>query len=332
MAQVDPPRFRPKQYPAPEFPPRKPAAFSRMPPAVFPGIFGLLGLGMALRRGLDALGQPAAIAETLLGAVCALWAFAAVGYIIKMTRRPAVLLEDLRILPGRAGLVSASLGLMMIAAVLVPYSATIAKAVLFIALALHTALALTVIRVLLTAPPEARGITPVWHLSFVGFIVGAVSAAPLGLTGLATALLWGTIPIAGGIWAVSLVQLIRRIPPAPLRPLMAIHLAPASLFATVAALLGRFELGFAFAVLAGIIFIALVASVRWLTEAGFSAMWGAFTFPLAAFAACLFALGLDTTGVMALIFALGVVPFVVFRIMKAWAGGQLAAKTNAAQA
>jgi tellurite resistance protein len=41
------------------------------------------------------------------------------------------------------------------------------------------------------------------------------------------------IPVATGVWAFSLWQLFTRIPPAPLRPLLAIHLAPASLFAIV---------------------------------------------------------------------------------------------------
>ena len=44
----------------------------------------------------------------------------------------------------------------------------------------------------------------------------------------ASALLWATLPIAALIWGISLAQLIGRIPPAPLRPLLAIHLAPVS--------------------------------------------------------------------------------------------------------
>ena len=60
---------RPKLYPPPEFPPRKVARFARMPPAVFPAILGLFGLGLALRRGLEAAGLPGGVAEAVLGAV-----------------------------------------------------------------------------------------------------------------------------------------------------------------------------------------------------------------------------------------------------------------------
>ena len=90
------------------------------------------------------------------------------------------------------------------------------------------------------------------------------------------ALLGLTVPVAVAIWAISAVQLIRRIPPAPLRPLLAIHLAPASLFASVAALAGQGWLAQGFAALAVILLLALIFSGRWITESGFSALWGAF--------------------------------------------------------
>ncbi|MBA4350303.1 MAG: tellurium resistance protein, partial [Rhodobacter sp.] len=65
-------QVRPKIYPPPEFPPRRPARFARTPPAVFPVILGLFGLGLALRRGLDAAGLPQGPADLVLGAVALL--------------------------------------------------------------------------------------------------------------------------------------------------------------------------------------------------------------------------------------------------------------------
>lgn len=329
---AEPQRFRPKAYPPPEFPPRRLPLFARMPPAVFPSLMGLLGLGLALRRGLPLLDLPVEVAEVVLGAASALWAFAAFGYLVKIARRPAVLGEDLRILPGRAGLAAAVLGLLLVATVVAPYQAALAWGLMVAGLALHLALALLVLRLWIAAPPEGREITPVWQLNFAGFIIGALPALALGMAGLAGWLLWLTIPLAVAIWLVSAVQLVRRNPPAPLRPLLAIHLAPASLFATVAAGLGQTGLALGFAALGAAMLVALVGAVRWITSSGFSALWGAFTFPAAAFASALFALDLAATGTIALILALGVVPFVTFRVLKLWAGGQLAARTNAATA
>jgi tellurite resistance protein len=83
--------------------------------------------------------------------------------------------------------------------------------------------------------------------------------------------------------------------------------------------------------------IALLALGRWLTEAGFSGLWGAFTFPLSAFATALVMLsngqgGLGVVAMCVLLAASGVVPFIAYRILKLWAQGTLAAKTNAAEA
>lgn len=323
---------RPRIYPAPEFPPRRPALFARMPPAVFPALMGALGLGLALRRGLPALGLPVEIGELVMGAAVALWLFAAFGYLVKLTRRPSVLFEDLRVLPGRAGLSAGSLGLMLAAAALLPYTPGMAQGLMFAGLGLHAAQVLALIYSFATGPAEARMVTPAWHLHFVGFIIGGLSAAPLGLTQLALVILGVTGLVAVAIWAVSLVQLVRRVPPAPLRPLLAIHLAPACLLSSVASLLGLNGWALGLLALAAAIFLALVGAARWITVSGFSPMWGAFTFPLAAFASALYLQGLDVTGTIALVLALGVVPAVLFRVMKAWAGGSLAARTNAAEA
>lgn len=328
----DPIPLRPKAFPPPEFPPRRPARFSRTPPAVFPVILGLLGLGLALKRALVALGLDAGIADAALGAFTALWAFAVFAYAAKMVQRVSVIMDDLRVLPGRTGLAALSMGGMLVAAELAAFSVPLAKAMLIAALALHLAQAVLLGIVLRGLPPEGRIVTPGTHLNFVGFIVGGIAAVSLGWDGLALALLVLTIPVALVIWAISAVQLIRRIPPAPLRPMLAIHLAPASLFASVAALTGQVGLAQGFAALAAILLFMLIFSARWITEAGFSAMWGSFTFPLAACASALILTGWTVAGVIVLLAAIGVVPVIAWKILVLWGSGQLAARTNAAEA
>lgn len=323
---------RPKHYPPPEFPPRRPALFARMPPAVFPVILGLCGLGLALRRGLEAAGLPVGLAEVVLGAVALLWAFAILAYGAKMARRVSVVFDDLRVLPGRAGLAAATMGAMALAAALVPVSVGFSRVMLVAGLVTHGALLLCWLRVLAGLPPEAREVTPVWHLTFVGFIVGGLAAPAVGWTGLAVALLWVTVPFALAIWGVSVVQLLRRVPPAPLRPLLAIHLAPASLFATVGGMAGVPVLPVVALAVGAVILLALVLSLRWVVESGFSAMWGAFTFPLVAYASALFVNGFDVAGMGVLAVAVGLVPWIAGRVFGMWGSGRLAAVTNAAEA
>ena len=328
--QISPKRVRPG--PPPAFPAKRPKLFATMPPAVFPVVLGLLGLGLALKRVMQVGDLPPLLADMGLGLVAGLWLFCAIGYGIKIARRRAVVAEDLRILPGRAGLAAGSVGGMAYAAVLGFFYPSAAAVVLVLALALHVVLAAMVIRALLSGPAEAREVTPVWHLSFVGFIVGALAAVPLGWTLLATVILFATLGIATGIWGVSLWQLYRRVPPAPLRPLLAIHLAPASLFASVSGLLGMQMLADVMVLLGLIIAVALVLAGRWIVASGFSPLWGAFTFPLAAYASALVINGWVLPGVLVTVIALGVIPAIALRVLRMWPGGTLAAKTNAATA
>ena len=71
---------------------------------------------------------------------------------------------------------------------------------------------------------------------------------------------------------------------------------------------------------------------RWLTAARFTALWGSLTFPLVAYAGALMALRWDWAGLVVLIAAIGLVPAIAVQILKMWATGTLAQRTNAAEA
>lgn len=325
---------RPKRFPPPEFPPRRAKLFQRTPPAVFPPILGLLGLAVAVRLALARMGLDAGFGELLGGVSVALWAFAVVAYGVKVARRPGVVVEDLRVLPGRSGLAGLTMG-GMVASTLVSAHAGAAGAVLLLAgLAGHAILAVLLVRLLSSLPPEARAVNPTLHLSFVGFVVAAPAALAQGWTWLAEAVFWASIPVAVVIWALSLRQFARAIPPAPPRPLLAIHLAPAALLGTVAGLLALPELAMLFSGLGLVYAVVLVASGRWLVEAGVSALWGAFTFPLAALATALIVSGgvWLWPGILLTVAALGAIPAISWWVLKRWPGGKLATVTNAAEA
>lgn len=317
----------------PPVPPPRPGRFRQVPPAIFTPILGFLGLGLAWRRAGAEFGLHDGIGEALLGAGVLTFAFAAFCYGAKLSLRPAVILEDLRVLPGRGGVTAGSLSLLLVAAALVPYLPGLARALMFGGLFLHAVLALLYARALVEAPPEARVVTPIWHISFAGFILAALSAVPLGHERLAAGLLYVTIPVAGVIWAVSLLDLARhRIGP-PLRPLLAIHAAPAALFATVAASLEQAAIAGPFALLLLALLALLLGLARWISAAGFTQFWGAFTFPAAAAASACLAQGGEpfrTLGGGLLIGATLMIPPILYRVMKLWAAGSLGPKSNAA--
>lgn len=331
---MNPQDARPKRYPPPEFPPRKVAAFAKTPPAIFSPILGLLGLAQALAIALALVGLPAAAGQLVAGLVVPLWAFAAFAYAAKLARRPSVVMDDLRVLPGRAGLAAMAMGGMAAAALLAPYVPGAASALLVLALCVHAVLAVLLIRLLISLPPAGREVNPTWHLSFVGFIVAAPASLLLGWTGLAEALFWLTLPVAVLIWGLSGLQFLRNVPPVPLRPLLAIHVAPASLMAIVAALLGKSEMALGFLGLALVFALGLVAAGRWVTVSGVTPLWGSFTFPLAALTqAMLLQAGIwKVPGLALLTIGLAAIPAIAWWVLKRWPGGRLGQVTNAAEA
>lgn len=309
-----------------------PGLWRRTPPAIFPSIMGLFGLGLAWRRAVVVLGLPDAVCEAILGAVTLLFLFGAVAYLAKALRRPRVVSEDLRVLPGRAGLATAALSIYLLSMTVRPYDAAAAKLILLVGLAVQSAFVILLIYVFVTGPAAQRRVTPVWHLSFVGFIVAALAAIGVELYGLALILFGLTAMMAAFIWAVSLEQFVREDIPAPLRPLLAIHLSPVALLGLVAAALGFQAVAMGCAGVAALVVGWMLVRAFWLTEAGFSALWGAITFPLAATASLWLTLG-DFwlwPGLVALSLATVINPAIAWKVLQSWARGQLAIRTNAA--
>jgi tellurite resistance protein len=257
------------------------------PSTIFSPVFGLLGLGLAWRRGVVVLDLPSSFAEILLAAATLLYLFCVIAYSANVLRCPTRLGEDLKTLAGRAGLAVGSLSIFLLAMIAVPYSRSLAIALLLVGLALHTAFALIVIYILRIGQPEGRQPTPAWHVTFVGFIVAATPAAALDMTGLARGLFVAMVPLAVAIWVLSARQLRRATLPPSLRPLLAMHLAPVALFAIVAAATGLQVFATRFAVLTLALLTSLLIAGPWLTATGFSPLWSAFTFPLAASASAL---------------------------------------------
>ena len=322
---------RPKRYPPPEFPPRRPALFSTTPPAVFPAVLGLLGLGLALRRAAVVTGMGAGLAELALGLILGLLVLAVVAIKVKVWRRFGVLAEDLRPLPGRAGMAAASMGGMAMGAVVAPYAPGLGLVLLLGSLLAHVVLAGMVLWVMRAQGAEGLVPNPTWHLSFTGIVVAMPGLAGLGWMGLAAVIGWLVLISALTIWLLSLAQLWREVPPAPLRPMLTIHLAPAALLSLGFGALGMEGLQLGLLALAVVIAVALVAFGRWVLVGGVSPLWGALTFPPAAFAQALLAVW-GEAGLVVTALAVVVNPWIAWKVLKLWPGGQLAAKTNAARA
>ena len=73
-------------------------------------LLGALGLALAWRAAAAPFGL-SRLPSMLAGIVTAAWAFAVTAYAVKLIRRPAVLVDEVGILPGRAGLGAALVGI-----------------------------------------------------------------------------------------------------------------------------------------------------------------------------------------------------------------------------
>ena len=305
-----------------------------MPPAVFPGILGLLWLGLAWRKAAAVFELPLGLVDASLGAVTLLWAFSVCAYAAKALRRPAVVAEDLRTLPGRDGMAALALSFSAVALVLMPTRPGLSAALLLSGVVLHVSLIALAARVLLAGPPEGRVVTPVWQTLFAGLAMAALPALDLGWTGVAAGLSVLSALMAGAIWLASARQLLQRIPPAPLRPLLTLHLFPAAVLGLVAQGLDFGRLAQVLALIAALQLLGLAASARWLLHSGYTPFLGALTYPLAACAALFLTLEGPWNGaglLLVLAATLGGVP-IACRLVQDWMKGRLAQQTNAAEA
>lgn len=318
--------------------PVPPGFARRVPPAIFPPLLGALALALGWLGGVAAFALPEGVAQLFAGMIAALAVVALAAYALKLARRPAVLAEDLAILPGRAGVAAGVLTVYLAAALCGSLGAlATGRVLLLLGLALHAGVLAVLLRSLWHAPVEQRRVTPVWHLALTGLIVAARAAVALGWTGLAAGLIWPSVAAAALIYGLSARQIAAMRVPAPLRPLLAIHLAPLAVGATVALSLGWITAGTALAWAALGVTLILAASARWLLEAGFSALWGALCFPLAATAGAWVTLWRTQptephrliAGALLVAATLVVIPTLAL-IWRDWARGRLAVKTNAA--
>ena len=309
------------------------------PPAIFPPLLGLFGVGFAWMRLHQAVAAPSWIGVVFLVTASGLFALSFVQYGRKLLARPGVVMDDLAVIPARAAVAAMTVCLMLAAQCMMYLSQSLAAPMLFLAMAAHVVVAAIVVASLFQPGQKGRRLSPVLHLPFVGLIVGMQSAIALGATTLGGVVVWISGVGAVVIWIGGLRLLVAGHIPLPLRPPQVIHIAPLALLGMVAHLLD-YQLLYLACLYASLPVLALLlGSVRWLAAGGLSPTWAAFIFPLAATASLhLLAFGngqgwlflLTGLALLALTTVLG--PIVTRFVFKAWHAGGLVEKSGAARA
>ncbi len=323
--------------PPPELPP-KTGLFQRVPPAIFPPVLGLLGLVSSWTYATRVFGLPVAWVQLASGAITCLFIFCTVAYVAKIIQNPRVVPQDLNTLPGRTGLAAWCVAMIVLASHLSGISVAVAETVLAVGAACLLAIAAYVLPFRLRGTDPAGPMTPAMHLVFVGFILIPGAAMPMQMgTEAMPWLIWYCVAAGALITAKTIRPLIFAEGAPPLRPLQAIQLAPVSFIASGALLTGQLTLAAAALIWMAILLAILLWRLKWLTESPFSGFYSAFTFPVTA-AISAFVLGFEAfdlsflkyLGGAILIAATLFIPVIAVKILKLWASGTLAVKTNAA--
>ncbi|MBI4292666.1 MAG: dicarboxylate transporter/tellurite-resistance protein TehA [Betaproteobacteria bacterium] len=297
------------------------AVYERIPASFFSMVMGIAGLGLAWRAAAVPLRVPIPVGNAIVAAASLLWLALALCYAAKWLREPARARAEWKhaIQGAFVGLLPATLLLLLPAGA--SYLGVTAKALFFIAAAAQSALGAAMVARWFSETQDPDLATPAWHLAVVaGHLFAANAAASLGykLTG------WGFFGAGVISWllieSIVFARLMQREPlPPPLRPLIAIELAPPAVIviAYLALVDGEVDavalalLGYSLFVGAILLFLA-----RYLTRAPFGPGYWAFTFPFAALSVAAWRVAVSNASEGA--FALALVLFAVANVIVLW--------------
>jgi len=242
---------------------------------------GLGGLGLAWR---EVWSLP--VSEVVLALMMLAWVVILGLHLLRAARHPAAALADWHN-PMRCGFVgAASIGMMLTAAALTPYLPGFARSLLLLAITLHLAIGLALLARVLRGEGSPNMLVPPLMIPLVGNVLAPIFCVPLGLPMLG----WMLFGVGMLLWLALQPLLLGRLfeapLPPPLRPSLAILLAPSAVGALAIEALGGPQPAFlALYGLAAFTFALLLVVLRHMLGSGFALSYWGFTFPLAAFTA-----------------------------------------------
>ncbi len=264
-----------------------PPSLAHLPLGLFAAPMGLRGLGLAWRLAAETLGAPAPLGEGLLAVGTLAWLLLLALHGWRGVRHPSALRGDLTHPVRGAFAGAASIGAMLVAGGLGPYAPVAGHALWALGAAAHLVIAALTLRALLAAPREVATLTPVLLIPLVGNIVAPIIGVGFGEATLG----WACFGVGAFLWLalhpILLARLVAGPPlPPPLRPTLAILLAPPALGAIALAQLGGGH-GVGPLALWGaavVVALALLLNLRDFLLLPFSLSAWSYTFPAAAFA------------------------------------------------
>lgn len=265
----------------------KPGRLVHLPLPLFAAPLGVGGVGLGWREAARYLGAPAFIGETLIALAGALWVMLVFLHVTRAVRHPGALASDLRHPVRSAFAGAASIGLMIVSGGLAPYAFDLACGLWLVAVTLHVAIGVWMVRGLLVSARDTSALSPPLLIPLVGNVLAPSFGVALGYETLS----WVLFGVGALLWAMVQPLILQRIilgpkMPVRLQPTLVILLAPPAVGALA---LARLTHGFGPGplILLGLgAFLALVFAtlVPVFARMPFALSWWAWTFPTAAFA------------------------------------------------
>ncbi|WP_228408769.1 TDT family transporter [Profundibacter amoris] len=309
------------------------------PPAAFPVCLGFMSLALGWTNASHVMPEISEdIGHLLLAASTGYFIWFFVFYLRKFMSRPKVVLEDMGSAPARAGIAAMAMSMMLLAAALLPFGISV-PLVWWTGVILQIIASVVVLHAIWDEPPEKRHFSTFQYLTFVGPVVGPLAGVQLGYVWESELLIDAAL-VAYVIVTAGIILTIRRDPvPDKLRPSVMIFLAPLCLFALGYGVLG-YDTAFTVFYWAGsIVAFGLIFLLPWMTRGGYTPVWGAFTFPIAAFLNVQVMAVAKGHGIWAevgvyagLVIGTPVVLYMVYRTVMEWVTGDLSRKSGAATA
>jgi tellurite resistance protein len=286
---------------------------------------GTGGVGLAWRQAHHALGVPAVLGEALLAFTALLWVVVVALQALRALRYPEAVLAELRH-PVRVAFAAApTIGLMIVSAFFHSHVPGLGASLWAVAVALHLLVAMMLLRRIVAGRGEIAMISPPLLIPFAGLVLAPVFGVRMGFVE-ASSMMLGIGLI---LWLVTMPLLLHRLVagpplPPPLRPSLAILLAPPAIGALgLVALTG--QTGGVVLALVGValLFAAVLVSLAGeFARVPFGLPWWGVTFPSAAFAVMVMVMGFPALlGWAALLATTGLTGWVAWRTLGAARSG-----------
>ena len=269
----------------------KPRLCDHFPLPLFAAVMGLSGLALVWRQ-LEGLWMWPAVASGAMTALAALvFVLLMIAYGCKAILSPQLVLAELAH-PVRLNFLPAfSINLILLGILMTPWHQALGLELWRLGAVVHLLLTLIIVSVWLNSERPADSINPVWFIPAVGNVLVPLAAVPAGQVLLA----WFFFSIGLFFWlSLGTMVLYRLITgpalPAPMRPSLAILMAPPAVAAlSLQALMGEMTVWvFGLYAVALFTFLLLVLQIPHFLKLPYFPSWWAYTFPSAAFTVATF--------------------------------------------